>query len=381
MATHSTYIAVSAFDIMAITAVVGALSCRLWILPEATVESLHPRLWRHLAGGLIGLTLSSLVLLIGRTLEMSRQGLSQVGHWLPLVLHETPFGHTWLWRPLMIVLLWAVWVVGRRPRRGKAAAALMFLLVAVIAFTRSATGHPADFGPWGFAEWVDWVHLLATAVWAGSVLIMTITIFPALPDPRIKANARALLISQLSSVATLALIAIVITGVWSAHRYVAHWHNLWYSSYGHILLIKIAFVLAALSLGAINRFFYVPQIRRESQNPLQVVRPTSAVKNGLQLLTRSVAIETWLLFGALAMAAVLLHAMPPRMDNKMKNMTSASATTRDRGPRLRKVIFANGLTHKKWATISTVRYGVLDFTRRSPYSTGPFKHIESAVSI
>jgi len=384
MPSHTLYITISAFDIVAIATVIGALSCRLWVLPAETVEHFHGHLWRLLGLGLAALTASSLVLLVGRTLEMSRQPLAEAWHWLPLVVRETEFGHVWLIRPLVLLVMWTAWLVGRRSSRGGATGALMFLSVGIIAFTRSATGHPADLGPWTFPEWVDWAHLMVGSIWVGGLLAMTLCVFPTLPDPRIPVATRAALVKNLSTVAATALAGVLVTGLWGAYYYVGHWGNLWYSTYGHTLLVKVAFVLGAVALGALNRFTYVPKIRAAARHIAQTSsHPHSLATKTLRLLTRSVAIETILLFGALLTAAVLLHDMPPRDANQ--TMANGMAFIHQTHPalhgRFENVTVTTILKERNPPAISTVRYGVLDFPKRTTYSTGPSRLITDALSL
>ncbi|MHB1565169.1 MAG: copper resistance D family protein [Acidiferrobacter sp.] len=311
MHTHIPYIAVSAFDIVAMVAVIGVLGCRLWVIPATAIAALHPRLWRLLAIALGALTVSSLVLFVGRTVEMSREPLAMVGPILPMVARDTAFGQIWLIRPVVLLLLWLGWFIGRRqPAWGVATAAVMMALAAVIAFTRSATGHPADQGQFTAPEWVDWIHLLAVAIWAGTLFTMVFAIFPSLRRTHADPSLIAVLIGRLSRLAALALAVALITGVLSAYHYLVHWDNLWLSAYGRTLLLKLAFVAGAVALGALNRYRYLPRIRRWAQGrPLAAGAPPTGP---VAALVWSIRIEAVLLLGALCMAAALLHGMPPR---------------------------------------------------------------------
>lgn len=359
---HTPYIAISAFDIITLSLVIGPLATILWIVPKEAGKAFQGRLWRLLGGALGALTLSSVAVLVGRTLEMSRQGLDHVSHWLPLVLRETPFGHVWLFRPAMLIMAWVAWFIGPKLERRRAAAVFLFGTAAVIAFTRSATGHPADQGSWTLPEWVDWVHLIAVSVWAGVVFTMSIAIFPRLSRERLSPSVRAELITRLSSVATVALICILLTGILSAYHYVGSWGALRDSTYGHILLVKLALVAVAVALGAANRFLFVPRIRAAaSTSGMRSIRPHQADARPLGFLIRSVGIETLFLLATLATAAVLLHGMPPReMDRAMGGaMARTPRHARPAGPQ--RVALRRTLTHRPRLQhlISTVRYGVL----------------------
>ena len=357
MPSHLPYIAISAFDIMALVAVIGALATGLWIIPEGARESFHRRLWRLTGLSLVALTVSSVVLLVGRTLEMSRQSLRHVGHWLPLVVRETSFGHIWMVRPVMLIVAWAAWFIGRRPARHRAAYGLL-LAAAVIAFTRSATGHPADQGQWTAPEWVDFVHLMAASVWAGGLFAMTVAIFPLLPKAQLSTPVRLALVERLSSVAAIALAAILVTGVLSAYHYLGGLGPLFHSAYGHTLLVKLALVAIAIALGAANRFVFVPRIRAATPAPHNLSAPAHEVdERAFSHLARSVAIETGFLGAALVAAAVLLHGMPPSEMAHTIGGTMARAS--QPAGRLEFTRFEDSRDAPVAPAISTIRYGVL----------------------
>ncbi len=379
MSSHLPYIAISAFDIMALAAVIGTLATGLWIIPEGARESFHRRLWRLTGLSLGALTLSTIVLLIGRTLEMSRQSLRHLGHWLPLVVRETSFGHIWMVRPAMLLIAWAAWFIARRPARHRAAYGAL-LAAAVIAFTRSATGHPADQGQWTAPEWVDFVHLMAASIWAGGLFAMTVAIFPVLSKARLSTPVRLALVQRLSSIAAMALAGILITGVLSAYHYLGGIRPLFHSAYGHILLVKLAFVAVAIALGAANRFLFVPRIRAAEPAPRTVGTPApahEADERAFSHLARSVAIETGFLGAALVAAAVLLHGMPPR---EMEHaMGGTMARVSEPMGRLEFARFKDQRPVRPMPAISTIRYGVLRRSASEMNGTGtprpPFNQI------
>lgn len=364
MLSHLPYIAVSAFDIVALAAVIGSVAVGLWIIPEEARESFHRPLWRLTGASLGTLTASSVVLLVGRTLEMSRQPLHDVGHWLPLVLRETSFGHIWMVRPVMLIVAWAAWLIGYRPARQRAAYGVL-LAAAVIAFTRSATGHPADQGQWTAPEWVDCVHLIAASVWAGGLFAMTVAVFPFLSQARLSPSVRHALMKRLSSVAAIALACILITGVLSAYHYLGGFAPLWHSTYGHILLVKLGLVAIAIAIGATNRFLFIPRIRAagETRHALPAT-PHDTDARAVSPLRRSVAIETAFLVAALLAAAVLLHGMPPRERDGAMGGTMARASGAI--GRFEVTRFEDFRASRAPAPFSTIRYGVL--RRRAPES-------------
>lgn len=364
MASDLPYIAVSAFDIIAIAATVGALATRLWIIPKGTDDLFHRPVWRLLGWALGLVTTSSLVLLAGRTLEMSRAPWMRLAHWLPLVLTDTPFGHIWSVRPAVLILAWIAWARGWRADSAPGSARVILVAMAAIAFTRSATGHPVDQGQWQAPEWVDFVHLMAGAVWAGTVFAMTLVVFPRLKDKRISSPVRAALIGNLSSVATVALIIVLVTGLLSAYHYLGSLAALWGSTYGHTLLVKLAFVGLAILLGAANRFILVPRIRAQPYSlPAESSRPAPAATGvtAFRWLTGSVALEAVLLCAVLLAAATLLHGMPPRemaMAMRGGTMARAGQDSKTRGHASEASLVGPGDPGQA-LPVPLVRYGVL----------------------
>ncbi|HET8700464.1 MAG TPA: CopD family protein, partial [Nitrococcus sp.] len=61
-----------------------------------------------------------------------------------------------------------------------------------------------------------------------------------------------------SRLATAALAAVILTGTYQTWDRLQHFADLWQTSYGRHLLLKLALVLVMIGLGAINRFFHLP---------------------------------------------------------------------------------------------------------------------------
>lgn len=330
MPHHLLYVSLSGFDVVSLAAVIGALSCRAWVIPPEGAELMHPRVWRLLAWALFALTLSSVALLAGRTLEMSRQPLSMIGPMLPLVVRKTQFGHIWLARMGCIALLWIFWMMGRRAARGVGVSRAMLVLAAAIAFTRSATGHPADGGQFTFPEWLDWVHLVVASVWAGSVFAMIVGVFPSLWAARnLSPRIVAALGARLSRVASIALVLVLASGFVSGWHYVVHFDNLWRTIYGRILLVKLVLIAVAILLGAANRYLHVPRIQRWAEAGTAPLEPgdlslpaTQDRVAALGPLARTIAIEALFLLGVLLVAALLLHTASPSDMSAMGAMAS-----------------------------------------------------------
>lgn len=326
MHIHIPYILVTAFDVLALAATIGALSCRIWVVSPDTTQILHKRLWYWLGISLFMLIVSSFVLFIGRTAEMSQQPLSTVWALLPAVARQTQFGHIWLMRLPVLAVLVILWFVGRRSTHGNTVPTLMLIGLMIIAFTRSATGHPADEGQFTAPEWIDWLHLLSISVWVGTLLAMIVSVFPTLRHTAISPPLIAQTTTRLSRLSAAALTIILITGVLSAYHYLMHWDNLWLTDYGRILIVKLVFVAGAIALGATNRFVYVPRIvtwahHRTAHEPNAASK--TVINQALRPLMYAIGCEVSILMAALLAASVLLHGMPPR-DMANSDMASLS---------------------------------------------------------
>ena len=176
----------TAFDLLALATCLGTLGCRLWVLPALAavpgaigVEAVLVSLWRLLITGIAALTVSSLMELAGRTAEMSGQPLSAIPAVLPTVLFQTHYGWIWLIRPVALTVLWLGWWLGKSNQHSRLIPAAMFGAGALIAMTRSTSGHAADWGDLTFPEIIDWVHLMATSLWGGGLFALSIAILPA----------------------------------------------------------------------------------------------------------------------------------------------------------------------------------------------------------
>ena len=171
MKANVLYTLLTAVDLLALVICLGGLGCRLWILPavqavsgtSGVVAILLPR-WQLLLICLTALTISSLGELFGRAAEMSGLPFPDVLPLLPTILFHTHYGWVWLLRALALTGLWVGWSLGKRHRQSRRMPVLMFAAGTFVALTRSASGHAADWGDPSFAELMDWLHGIASAL-------------------------------------------------------------------------------------------------------------------------------------------------------------------------------------------------------------------------
>jgi hypothetical protein len=125
--THYFLIAATVLDLLTLTVCIGALICRLWLLPgtgvldEADAHILLTRIWQTIGICIAALTLSSVIVLIVRTAEMSGYSLADSFSILPQVMLGTHFGKVWMIRFVGLGLAWLGWFWGWRSLPSRAA--------------------------------------------------------------------------------------------------------------------------------------------------------------------------------------------------------------------------------------------------------------------
>lgn len=301
------------FDLLALTTCIGALSCRIWVLHVTDNISdkrdeglLLANVWKLIGLTVAMLVLSSSVLLLTRTAEMSGLPLGAGLSLVPRVLFKTHYGQVWLIRIAAVAVLCAGWLVGGRDIYARRYSMCMFIAAAVIAATRSASGHAANAGDFSLPEISDWLHLMAASIWGGGLITLSLAVFPSifrLPGERRKYIADIAV--RFSGLAGVALFAIVITAAYNGWTEVGSFRALRETAYGKIILLKIMLLAVLVILAASNRYLSIPRITRST---------SSREENGATVtgLVRKVGAEAVLIAALLVCTALLLHNTPAK---------------------------------------------------------------------
>jgi copper resistance protein D len=323
------------FDLLALATCLGTLGCRLWVLPALAavpgaigIDAVLAALWRLLVTCIAALTVSSLAELAGRTAEMSGQPLAAILPVLPTVLFQTHYGWVWLMRPVALTVLWLGWWMGRSNLHSRLIPAVMFGAGALLAVTRSASSHAADWGDLTFPEIIDWVHLMASSLWGGGLFALSIAILPAVFRlPTRRRQCIATIAQRFSILAGVTLAGVLLTGLYNAWAQLGTIRALWEVSYGRMLLVKLLLVIPLVAFGASNHYTSVPLLRRWSARPgprrarwrILVVIQGRATGQGrpravrlIRRFARKVRAEVILVVGILICTALLLHGAPAR---------------------------------------------------------------------
>ena len=180
---------------------------------------------------------------------------------LPDVVGTTHVGHAWC-----VAFAGAAWLLmaALLSRGGRFGAGMFWLGALASAAGTAAIGHAADAGMPSLGWAMQAVHVLATAVWGGVVLAGGLVVLPAL-DTSITRIALIRLADRVSNVSLAAFCVVLISGLVGAQRGLGgSLAALRGTAWGHVLTLKLALVLLAVVLGALNRTSALPRLRRSA---------------------------------------------------------------------------------------------------------------------
>jgi copper resistance protein D len=172
---------------------------------------------------------------------------------VPTILSSTRQGGLWYTNSAVLAVLFAVQFFARArpaPIAEWIAAALLCALAAI----RAASSHASEEGDFSLAEISQFVHLMATSIWAGAIVVSGFLIIPRLAALNELSTLWAYG-GRLSATVTWAVGTLLLSGLYTSWRDMhGTFHVLWTSDWGKTLLAKGAFVGIALLLGSLTRF-------------------------------------------------------------------------------------------------------------------------------
>lgn len=154
-------------------------------------------------------------------------------------------------------------------RRGLGALAWVGFLAA----TWSLAGHAGTRSPVAVSVLVDAVHLVAVAAWLGGLVVVATAL--------LRAADVDLEVARWSRLAFASVVALTVTGSWSAVAQVGSWRALTGTEYGQLLVAKVTLVAVMVVLGGVAR----ARLRRRGPSGLRAgVRVEAAVGVGVLVL-------------------------------------------------------------------------------------------------
>jgi putative copper export protein len=194
------------------------------------------------------------------------------------------------WRivPAVVIALAAIPVAVGRQRLQRIAIAAAGIAAAGAMLADVSASHAAAGSLPFLNGLVQWVHVLSAGVWIGGLFALLLAIRGAESGTKGRAARR------FSTLAGVALVGVAITGAFRAVVEIGAWDRIVTTTFGQLILVKVALILALATLGALNRYRNVPAALRR-------LRP----------LRRVGAAEVALGAGALLTAAGLVNVPPP----------------------------------------------------------------------
>jgi len=178
-----------------------------------------------------------------------------------------------------------------RPRLAAAAA-----LVAIC--SPALVGHSRAVVPAWLVTATDVIHLIAGALWLGGLVGLALT----LPLITRRGTVAAEIVTRFSTLAAASLAALALSGVLMGWRILGSWDNLLNSTYGTLLMTKIALVVAVAVMAAGNRLLVLPRVR-------QAAGHDDTVEAG-SMLRRAVLMEAGVLVVVLGVTGFLVDQQP-----------------------------------------------------------------------
>lgn len=184
--------------------------------------------------------------------------------------------------------------------------ALLAICAAYLALTPALAGHASLESPRGVFFPSDVLHVLAASVWVGGIACLLLALPTATRELVGSDRSRLLLgvLARFSPLALAAVVTIALTGVLQAYIDVRSVHALLHSTYGALVIVKVALLLVLIALGWINRERVLPALRRVVDARLTPGQP------GV-LARRTMRGELAVMIGVFGVTAALISYTPP----------------------------------------------------------------------
>jgi putative copper export protein len=190
----------------------------------------------------------------------------------------TQSGKVWLWREIYGAGLGliALWIV-RGDQRPTGVRLLAILVLPLIA-SRSLTSHAVAVREnTSLAVAADSIHLIVTGLWGGGLLVLFAVLYVGKKRFELAISWMAKVVSRFSQMALISVALLAVTGFYSGCIQVGELSNLFNTSYGNVLLLKIILFMVMLGFGAVNFF----STKRRLSQPLQSEEEISTRRKAL----------------------------------------------------------------------------------------------------
>ena len=227
---------------------------------------------------LLILLLANAGVLLGQALNITGGNLAMAIS-LPMLgklITSGNFGISWLMRMVIILLAMRLALYRLQLYRSQRTGAPRFAnqilpwanlilglaLFITIALSSHAAAVSAHIAP--YAIIVDWLHLVAAALWVGGMLYIATSYLPVLRKSPVAEQALSLItvLRYYSPWAIAGVVILALTGPFSAAVQLTSWQQLLTTAYGRALVVKILLVGALLLTSATHTLLLRPRLKR-----------------------------------------------------------------------------------------------------------------------
>jgi copper transport protein len=284
---------------------IGVVGIRLLVLPRVVDPRAERRV--HLLGTLgaflaLNTGIAGFVIRSANALQVS--GVDLLYADLSPFAESTRFGNAFLVTTfgfgICLTILVLAWVLDAPLLRWPA-----FLLGLALVWGYPLSGHQGtEPNSTPLSELADWVHLVTAMLWVGGVLTLAVVVWPLAPDLRRAAFLR------FSRIAVFLIAVLLAAGTFVSIQRLPELSDLWATSYGKTLLVKIGLVGVALAWGGFHHTFVRPRLERGEAPPG---------------VGRSLLGESVVALAVLFAAAVLVNGAPPPVETGSTIATPAAS--------------------------------------------------------
>jgi copper transport protein len=205
-----------------------------------------------------------------------------------------------------------------------------WLLGGGLLLTFSLSGHAAAQPDPFFPVLADVVHLTATAVWVGGLILLVVALPAVLSalNEKDRINTSARVIERFSTHALLSVLALTVSGTYAALLHLTTVSDLWASDYGRALLVKIGVFSVLLLLGAYNMLIVRPRFTAWTKRMAESV----LMLRWQQRFQSVMRVEVVLAIVAIGAVGFLTNSPPPSVQARRPATPVAAAPSPEQSP-------------------------------------------------
>lgn len=287
------YVAVRWLVYAALFALIGAAAFALIVAPR--VRSIEADVVR--AAALVAVVASA-VLLAAWVARLVAQAYALRGAGVVAILGGTSWGRAWILGAAAALVALGATVVARRSER-RSGWVMAGVAALAVALALPLSGHAVATPRLGaLAVTADALHIIGAGGWLGTLLVTVVAGLPVTlrGEPGTRGREAAGLINAFSPLALGCAGLLVATGLVAAWLHLGSLPELWRSSYGTVLLIKLGVILVLVAVAAAN---------------WRILRPALGTDGATRRIRGSAIAELGLATLVLAVTAVLVATPPP----------------------------------------------------------------------